>query len=95
MNPNTIEAFIELARRDAAVQEQVAAALNHTDPVHALTEVARSAGFSFTAAELTASLGGPISDGALDAVVGGLSSPVEWFAETFRRSGRPGQVEPN
>jgi hypothetical protein len=28
MNPNTIEAFVELARRDAAVQEQVAEALS-------------------------------------------------------------------
>jgi predicted ribosomally synthesized peptide with nif11-like leader len=94
MNPNSIEAFIELARRDAAVQEQVAEALNHTDPVHALIEVARSAGFSFTEAELTASLGGRIGDGALDAVVGGFA-PVEMFAEMFRRSGRPGQVEPH
>ena len=66
MSPNSIEAFIELARRDAAVQEQVAEALNHTDPVHALMAVARSAGFSFTAAELTASLGGPMGDAALE-----------------------------
>ena len=80
MNPNSIEAFIDLARRDAAVQ--------------ALIEVARSAGFSFTEAELTASLGGRIGDGALDAVVGGFA-PVEMFAEMFRRSGRPGQVEPH
>jgi predicted ribosomally synthesized peptide with nif11-like leader len=93
MNPNSIEAFIELARRDAAVQEQVAEALNHTDPVHALMAVARSAGFSFTAAELTASLGGPMSDQSLESVVGGYSG-AEWFAE-FRRSGRPGQIEPN
>ena len=94
MSPNTVQAFVELTRRDAAVQEQVAAALNHADPVHALMAVAQSAGFRFTEAELTASLGGRIGDGALDAVVGG-SSPLEWFAETFRRSGRPGQVEPD
>jgi predicted ribosomally synthesized peptide with nif11-like leader len=94
MSPNSIEAFIELARRDAAVQEQVAEALNHADPVQALIEVARSAGFSFTAAELTATLGGPLSDQALEAVSGGWAHQ-EWFAETFRRSSRPGQVEPD
>jgi predicted ribosomally synthesized peptide with nif11-like leader len=94
MTPNTVEAFVELARRDAAVQERVAEALNHADPVHALIAVARSAGFEFSEAELTASLGGPLSDQALEAVAGGIYSPTEWFAE-FRRSGRPGQVEPD
>jgi hypothetical protein len=53
-----------------------------------------SVGFLVTAADLTASLGKPVSDQALEAVVGG-SSPQQWFAETFRRSGRPGEVEPN
>lgn len=94
MSPNTIEAFVELARRDAAVREQVAEALNDAEPVHALIAVARSAGFPFTEADLTASLGGPLSDQALEAVVGGFSSPAEMFAE-FRPSGRPRQVEPN
>jgi predicted ribosomally synthesized peptide with nif11-like leader len=93
MSPNTLEAFVELARRDAAVQEQVAAALNHADPVHALMAVARSAGFRFTEADLTASLGGPLSDQSLEAVVGGFA-PQEMFAE-FRPSRRPRQVEPD
>ena len=93
MSPNTIEAFVELARRDAAVQEQVAEALKHADPVHALIAVARSAGFDFTEAELNASLGGPLSDQALEAVAGGFSSK-EWFAEMYR-SGPPRKVEPN
>ena len=93
MSPNTIEAFVELARRDAAVQEQVAEALNQSDPVHALIAVARSAGFRFTEAELTASLGGELSDRALEAVAGGFS-PQEMFAE-FRPSSRPRKVEPD
>ena len=92
MSPNTIEAFVELARRDAGVQERVADALKQVDPVPALLAVAASAGFRLTEAELTGSLGGRLSDRSLDAVAGGLSSPVEMFAE-FRRSGRPGQVE--
>ena len=94
MSPNTIEAFVELARRDAALQERVAEALNHADPVDALIAVAASAGFRFTEADLTASLGGPLSDQALEAVAGGMSAPKEWFAETYR-SGRPRQVEPD
>ena len=94
MSQNTLEAFVELARRDAAVQEQVAAALNHADPVHALIVVAQSAGFRFTEAELTASLEGPLSDRALEAVAGGMWSPQEMFAE-FRSSGRPRKVEPD
>jgi len=94
MSPNSIEAFIVLARRDAAVQEQVAEALKHADPVHALMAVAESAGFRFTEAELTASLGGALSDQALETVAGGMYAPQEFFAETYR-SGRPRQVEPN
>ena len=92
MSPNTVEAFVQLARRDAAVQERVAEALKQVDPVRALIAVAESAGFHLTEAELTASLGGPLSDQALEAVAGGSSSPKEWFAETYR-SGRPRQVE--
>ena len=94
MSRKTVETFVELARRDAAVQEQVAEALKDTDPVHALIAVAASAGFRFTEAELTESLGGPLSDQALEAVAGGLSAPQEWFAETYR-SARPRQVEPD
>ena len=91
MSPNTIEAFVELARRDAGVQEQVAEALKQADPAPALMAVAQAAGFRLTEAELTAALGGPLSDRSLEAVAGGFA-PQEWFAE-IRRSGRPGQVE--
>ena len=88
---HTIEAFAERARRDAALQAQVVHALQQPEPARALCAVAESAGFQLTEADVAASLGGPMSDAAMESVVGGFASK-EWFAETFRLD-RPHQIE--
>lgn len=91
MKSTEISEFIELVRRDAAVQERVAEAAKQKEPVNAIVKVALDAGFEITAEELKAALEGELSHRELAAAAGGLESPVvgvfrapgEWFAELY------------
>lgn len=82
---DSLNAFLELANRDAALQERVVAASKQPGPVDALVSVAASAGFDLTAAQLEAVFAGELSDQQLDAVSGGYAfrAPGEWFAECY------------
>ncbi len=83
MTTMSLEAFLDLARRDAAVQERVGAALRQPNPEQAVLAVARDAGFQLSASDLEAALGAPLDDRALEQAVGGSSTgtPNEWFSE--------------
>ena len=91
MKSATITEFLELVRRDAAVQERVAEAAKQKEPLHAIVKVAFDTGFGITAEELQAVLQGELSHQELAAASGGLgaplvsgiSSPKEWFAEQY------------
>jgi predicted ribosomally synthesized peptide with nif11-like leader len=75
--------FLELVRNDAAVQEQMAVASKEKEPLDAMLRVAAAAGFGFTIDDLRSALTREQGDAALENVVGGLSSPLEWFAEGY------------
>ena len=91
MKSSTITEFLELVRRDAAVQERVAEAAKQMKPIHAIVKVALDAGFTITPEELHAVLERELSQQELAAASGGLGTPLvsavrspsEWFAEQY------------
>ena len=104
MSPSSFDAFLNLARRDAALQERVVAALQQADPAKALLTVTRDAGFQFSEADLGAVLERELSESELDAVAGGsiatgptqaagFRAPGEWFAESLKPVGSSGKIE--
>jgi len=93
MNP--LEQFLELARRDAAVQERLAAAVRTDCPISAVRTLASDVGFSLSDEQAARLAGeGELNDAQLDSVAGGarISSPQEMFAE-FSSTTRPGKIE--
>lgn len=84
--------FVDLARRDAAIQERVVSALKQANPVSALLALTREAGFHVSEADLAATLNQALDDRALDAVAGGYFDSKEWFAE-FRSLGQPRKIQ--
>lgn len=91
MKSAAIAEFLELVRRDAAVQERVAEAAKQKEPLQAVVRVALDAGFEIRAEELEAVLERELSQQELAAASGGVGSPVvgalilpkEWFAEQY------------
>ena len=76
-----LENFLALVRNDAAVQERVVAASKAEKPIDAIQAVAAQAGFELTADDVKSIFNPELGTAELDQVAGGLSSPVEMFAE--------------
>jgi predicted ribosomally synthesized peptide with nif11-like leader len=90
MKSASIADFLELVRRDAAVQERVAEAARQKDPLQAVVKIASDAGFEIRPQELEAVLERELSEQELAAASGGVGSPAaagfspsEWFAEQY------------
>jgi predicted ribosomally synthesized peptide with nif11-like leader len=87
----TVSAFWASVQNDAAVQERVVQASRQSNPLQAILNIARSAGFHFTSDQLRESLTplpgenefGRVAGSAAMARVAGLRAPGEWFAEVY------------
>ncbi len=81
MTHMTLSAFLDIARRDAALQERVQMALGATNPQEAVVALAHSRGIALSATDLAAAFSGELGEDALEAVAGGGFTPTEFFSE--------------
>ena len=77
----SLENFLALVRNDAAVQERIVAASKAEQPVDAILAVAAQAGFQLTEDDVKSVFNPELGNADLDKVAGGMTSPVEMFAE--------------